>query len=994
MQDLLLIHFSDSILRKLLFLGVLVFALSGNNLAQEFRSQSRQYNEDADTLGEIEGDVKSRIIRGRVWSFTTNEVLPVAVIRVVGTNSEVQSNAEGYFAIKLDLSKPGQLVCSYVGFWADTQTVTEKTGYVNFRLRESYTTIKDVVVSASRKNERRFESPVTIEVLTPRDLRVNPSLHMYERMTNMATVDAITTSANFKTLNTRGFNTSYNQRFIQRFDNMDLSMPGFNLSLGALNGPIDLDVERMELIPGANSALYGPNAISGLMNTTSKSPFQYQGLSVELKTGVNHIDGLDSKPQPMYDFNLRYAKALNKKIAGKITFGYMQVADWHATDYRDISNYSYTNNLKDYGYAPGPGNPGYNGMNIGGDEVSAIFDTSIKAPVTNQPFLKNGALRVSRTGYRENQLFHYQPFMLKGDVGFYFRPGRDIEISLTSRFGLGTSNFQTDNRTQVSNYFLQQHKVEAKGRNFTFRSYISAEDIGEAVDISLTSVNMNRAAKADQNWFMQYLLAYSGFYNSLAWLTGNDSILPYNDATARKFADGNNNKLYPTLLALTGNDSATARLILGNARFEPGTRGFDSVYAILKTKAFKEDGGRIRSISKNWYSELVYDFSSLVKPFSLQAGVNYRLYMPNTLGSVFPDTSNLIYFNEVGGFVQAAKSFLNDRLKVQGSSRLDVFQQFEPRVSPRLSFVYLLGDKKQHSLRVSAQIGYRMPALIDMYSHMDVKGALTFGGFLSDATRLGIVMQGGDGKQLVNVYTSSSVNEFLYTGDSTKLKKPVIRDIAPEELQTIEFGWRSFLREKVETDFNIYFNRFQNLVSAQQYIGPIKRSDTINAAYVKNQQQTQVYRRAANADFPVSAYGFAITVNYYRNSNWSYYANYNFNELITSEDFIRQNFEKGFNTPKHKVNAGVRGTRFYKNLGLAANLRWVDAFYFSEYDRVGMLDAYYTLDMAFNYTLPKQKLLLKLGGTNVTNYRYVQALGSPTVGALYYFSVVYDGLIK
>jgi outer membrane receptor protein involved in Fe transport len=90
----------------------------------------------------------------------------------------------------------------------------------------------------------------------------------------------------------------------------------------------------------------------------------------------------------------------------------------------------------------------------------------------------------------------------------------------------------------------------------------------------------------------------------------------------------------------------------------------------------------------------------------------------------------------------------------------------------------------------------------------------------------------------------------------------------------------------------------------------------------------------------------------------------------------------------------MRGTRFYKNLGITANLRWVDAFYFAEYDRVGMLDAYYTVDLALNYTFIKQKVMLKLGGTNITNTQYIQALGSPTVGALYYVSILYDGLIK
>lgn len=991
MHPFFFIPHNSGIPGKFLLLCILVVAFTWSAYSQEFRSQSKRYNEEADTLGNAEGDVQSRIIRGKVRSAVNDEILPVAVIREMGTTNAVNAGVDGTFYIRLNVSKPTALICSYIGFQTDTQYVDENTRRVNFRLKEVFTTITEVVVSASRKNERKFESPVSIEMLYAKDLRYNPSLNMYERMTNMASVDAITTSINYKTLNTRGFNSSYNQRFIQRLDNMDLSMPGFNLSLGALNGPIDLDVERMELIPGANSALYGPNAISGLMNTISKNPFQYQGLSVELKTGANHLDQIDNSPKPLYDINLRYAKVLSKKFAAKINFGYMQAADWQANDFRDVSNYTYTNNLNAYGYAPGPGNPGYNGMNIGGDEVSAVFDTSLRAPVTNQPFLEKGALRVSRTGYRENQLFSYRASMLKSDVGFYFRPSKGMELSWVSRFGYGSSNFQTDNRTQIVGYFVHQHKLEFKAGPLSFRSYVSAEDIGEAIDISLTSVNINRAAKPDENWFMQYLFAYSGQYNAMAKAMGYDTLDPGNDAAARKFADGDNSHLYPVLQAF---DPASAPLILGKARYEPGTPAFDSVMNIIKTKAFKDDGGRIKSTSKNWYTELVYDFSHLTGTFSLLAGMNYRLHAPYTSGSVFPDSVNRIYFNEAGCFVQAGKNLFDQRLKVQGSMRLDAFQRFSPRLSPRLSLVYMLGKQQQHSLRMSAQIGYRMPALIDMYSHMNVKGALTFGGFLQDAIDLDIVKQGSDGSQLVNVYTQSSVNEFLYSGDSTKLIKPLIQDIAPEALQTLEFGWRSFLMDKIETDFNLYINRFQNLISAQQYVGPINRSDTINPSYVKKQQQTQVYRRAANAPFPVSSYGFTATINYYRNLKWSYYANYNYNELITSVEFINQNFAKGFNTPKHKINFGIRGNRFYKNFGVIANVRWVDTYYFAEYDRIGTLDAYSNIDLAFSYTLTKQHIIFKLGGTNITNSRYVQALGSPTVGALFYVSCLFDELIR
>lgn len=965
--------------------------LSAKNIhSQEFRSQSRQYFEEADTLGDVEGDVKNRIIRGNVRT-EKNEIIPIAIIKEFGTKNIVASSVDGSFYIKLNLVKPTFLICSFIGYENDTQLVNDKTKFVKFRLKENYNSLKDIVVSTSRKNERKFESPVAVEILTGRDLQYNATLTMYDRIQNMATVDAITTSINFSTLNTRGFNSSKNHRFIQRFDNMDLSMPGFNLSVGQLNGPIDIDVDRMELIPGASSVLYGPNAISGLMNIMSKSPFQYQGLTVELKTGVNHLDRIDNTPQPLYDFNLRYAKAFSKSFAAKVTMGFAQMSDWHATDYRDISNYQYDNNLTTYGYKVGPGNPGYNGLNIGGDEVSAVIDTSVLDPITKKPFLPKGPLRVSRTGYSEDQLFNYKPYTIKSDIGFYYRPKKGMELSWTSRFGLGSSSFQIDNRAQISNFILQQHKIEFKSKNLTFRSYVSIEDIGEAIDISITAININRISKSDDNWFMQYLFAYSGRYNALAKVIGKDTLIPNNDAAARKFADSDNSGLFDLIKQ---NAPGVENLILGNARYEVGTKGFDSVLNIVKNNHFNNNGGRIKSTSKTWYSELIYDLSDISRVFTLQTGLNYRLYAPNTQGSVFNDGVNPIYVNEIGGFMLAEKKIMDERLKFQGAFRMDAFQRFTPTFSPRISVVALLGNKKQHSVRASAQIGYRMPALVDQFSDININGAYTFGAFYNDVAKLNLVRNNSDGSPFVNLYTQKSVSDFLYTGDSNKLVKPIIKDIAPEELRTIEIGWRTFLFNKLETDINFYFNTFQNQVTTQGFIGPKIRTDTINAAYAKTQEKTQLYRKAVNSLVPVSSYGISATINYYQNQKWMYYLNYNFNTIVENQAFIEQDYVNGFNTPRNKFNIGFRGTRFYKNWGVSSNLRWVESFYFREYDRIGMIDAYHNLDLMVNYTFVKQKTILKFGGTNITGNRYIQALSSPSVGTILYFSIMYDGLIK
>ncbi|MDP3929841.1 MAG: TonB-dependent receptor [Bacteroidota bacterium] len=956
--------------------------------AQDYRTKSKRNSKQADSTSK---NISSKVVFGKVKSRQNNEVLALANIFQLGTINATQSDEQGNFQIKLDVQASQKLVCTYFGFESDTLKIEATTGEVIFLLKEKFYTINDIVISVSRKNEKKFESPVTVETITAREIQYNSALNVYDRLAMLTSVNTITTSFNFKTINTRGFNSSYNTRFIQRYDNMDLSMPGFNLAVGLLNGPIDLEIERVELIPGANSALYGPNAINGLMNTSAKNPFLYPGLSVNVKTGVNHVDGIDNAPSLVQDFSMRYAHVFNEKFAAKISVGYQHAKDWKGTDYRDVGDYNLSDNNTNYGYKPGEGNPGYDGVSIGGDEVATVFDTSLKAPIINLPFLPKGALRVARTGYREVDMFEYNPYSLKTDIGFHYKPSKHTELSWTSRLSAGSSNFQIANRAQIKDFFLQQHKVEWKAKHYSARAYTTIEDIGETFDFGLAAINMNRAAKSDNNWFLQYLLAYSGFYNSMANQLGIDTIASGNDAAARKFADSDNSHLFQSIY--DNYDTTLAKLILGRERFEPGTTAFDSIFTHLKATPFHIGGASLRSKSRTYNVDFLYDFTHLVKRYTLIGGVNYRLHAPRSFGSVFNDANRTIYSNELGAFLQAGKSFFAERLQLQASARLDVLQRFNSQFSPRISMVYLAGQKRQHSFRASAQIGFRSPTLMDQFFTNEIMSVTTFGGFISDAERLNLFTQNNQGVKIANLYTMNSVNTFIATGDSNVLVRPNLRDIKPEELRTIELGWRAFASNKIETDVNVYLVSFQNLINTEQYIGAINTQDTLSPSYVKNREKTMVYRRAVNSEIPLHSFGFSVSCNYYLNKNITIFGNYNLNTLSNAAVYDKA-FVTAFNTPRNKVNSGFRVMNVYKGVGISSNIQWVDSYYFKEYSRAGIVNAYYFIDLSIHYALPKQKLLLKLGGTNITNNRYIQALGSPTVGAMYYFSVLYDSIFK
>ena len=114
-------------------------------------------------------------------------------------------------------------------------------------------------------------------------IRETPSFNFYEGLQNVKSLEMVTSGLTYKQINTRGFNDTGNARFLQLVDGVDNQTPGLSFAVGNLFGSSDLDMESVELIPGSASALYGPVAFNGVLMMRTKDPFQYQGLSVQLR---------------------------------------------------------------------------------------------------------------------------------------------------------------------------------------------------------------------------------------------------------------------------------------------------------------------------------------------------------------------------------------------------------------------------------------------------------------------------------------------------------------------------------------------------------------------------------------------------------------------------------------------------------------------------------------------------------------------------------------
>ncbi|MDB4033686.1 carboxypeptidase-like regulatory domain-containing protein, partial [Flavobacteriaceae bacterium] len=576
-------------------------------------------------------------IKGTVVDSNSMPV-PGANVVIDGKPIGTVTDFDGNFVLETSENPPFTLKISSIGYSQATARVTSNNQTISVTLEEANTMLDEIVISASRTPERLFESPVTVERFGIKEIKNTASVDFYDGLENLKGVDVNTNSLTFKSINTRGFATFANTRFMQLVDGMDNSTPALNFPIGNLVGMIETDVQSVELLPGASSALYGANAFNGILFMRSKSPFDYEGVSVSLKRGVTsqNASGSFGNPEtnPYTDVSIRLAKKFSDKFAAKVNVGYLKGTDWVANNVTDKRNNGFTRDNLDY-----------DGINVYGDEVSTNIK-GVAVALEAMGVLPAGAnalvpsVVVSRPGYMESDLTNYNAESLKADWGLYFRPfANDFEIQYVGKYGTGNTIYQGTNRYNIKNFMQQQHKIEVRNDNFFVRGYVVADDAGDSYDMVFTGININRAWKDDNTWFGEYVGNYA-----LATLAGASNEAAHAAGLAA---------------AQTG-------------RFEPGTSEFQAAFDKSVQDPNLSTGSKFQDASKYYHADANYNFSHLIDFADIQIGGSFRRYNLNSSGTIYTDSDGTISYNELGIYSQIQEDIEmgnESSLKLTGSVR-------------------------------------------------------------------------------------------------------------------------------------------------------------------------------------------------------------------------------------------------------------------------------------------------------------------------------------
>ena len=926
-------------------------------------------------------------IKGKIIDGLSNETLIGATVIIKESGKGTSTNFDGEYSIIYKGKLPTILSISYLGYKSLEIEVNSQNPKA-IKLFADSKNLKEVKVVDSRITQKQKEAALTVESLDMIAIKETPSANFYDGLGALKGVDITAASLGFKVINTRGFNSTSPVRSLQIIDGVDNQSPGLNFSLGNFLGSSELDIQRVEIIQGASSAYYGPNAFNGVISMETRNPFMQPGLSIQYKFGSRNL----------FENSVRLAeKFQNSKgedvFAFKINVSYMQAHDWEADNMAAVDGTTSADN---------PG--GYDAINRYGDEDTDGNLNDVRDNFNLNYFTHPGLGKFHRTGYMEKDIVDYNTKNFKAQSSLHFMLTPKTELIYALNYSTGTTVYQGDNRFSLKNIQFWQNKLELRQKDkFFIRAYRTEEDAGDSYDAVFTALKLQEYNQVDnQEWYTAYK---NNWKDNFSWDDVNFEYLMQLDSM-----DFNTGSFYYSYLinetAYTQNEftnicdsvlNANTDLIIANHgtvrdltdlesnRLVPGTEEFKAALEDITSKTAYLHGGTgfyDKSALNHIHSEYQFnpDFATI------KIGANFRQYTPDTKGSLFMDTATMITNKEAGFYTGIETNLFGEFLKMNSTFRADKNENFDLNFSPAMSLV--LKPSEKDIIRFSFSSAIRNPTLSDQYLYYNVGRAILIGNLEGHGEDYGenlVTVQ-----SLINYYLPAQLSK-----DSLEFFS--VAPIKPEKAQSFEVGYRSTFFNKVYLDANYYYSKYTDFIGYQ--IGV--KFDTIGNsnpdAYEISMPSIQAYRMAANAQSTVTTQGASIGMNYYLSPNITLNGNYSWNKL--NKEGEDDPIIPAYNTPEHKYNLGVVGRDIHlsatknilRDFSFSINYKWVEEFIFEGSPQfTGIVPTYDLVDMQISKKLQQLNATIKVGSSNLLNNMHYEVYGGPYIGRMTYCSLLFN----
>lgn len=268
-------------------------------------------------------------IQGRVSDAQSGSPLISALITVSNpqgrTVATVLTNRDGTYAASV-AAGTYELSLSAIGYGTQRMgsiaVTAGATARLDFQAASRAVELNPVVISVGREYEKALSAPARVEVITSEQIRSRPATSAVDHLRSVPGIDVIQQGVQSTNVVARGFNNIFSGALHALTDNRIAGVPSLRVNVLSFIPTADDDIERMEVVLGPGSALYGPNTANGVLHIMTRSPLRDQGSSITITGGEQSIFG----------GSFRTAQRFGDRLGVKVSGQFLRAEEWAYVD--------------------------------------------------------------------------------------------------------------------------------------------------------------------------------------------------------------------------------------------------------------------------------------------------------------------------------------------------------------------------------------------------------------------------------------------------------------------------------------------------------------------------------------------------------------------------------------------------------------------------------------------------------------------------------------
>ena len=289
------------------------------------------------SAGSDELQAQPATVQGVIRDAASGEGLPGAVVRFYRTDRDAEPAggvADINGAYRLRGLAPGtwRAVASSIGYDDSEEIIVELAAgsvtELDFSLDEAATPEGTaVVITASKRSEKATEAPASTSVITAQEIEQENAVTPADYVRGTKGLDIVQGGLAQNTIVARGFNNAFSGTLRTITDHRFANLPSLRYNAYYFIPLVNEDIEQIEIVRGPGSALYGPNATSGVMHIITRSPFSSAGTWASITVGERDL----------FQGMVRQAGLFSDRVGYRISAQYMQGTDWGYDDPAEAS---------------------------------------------------------------------------------------------------------------------------------------------------------------------------------------------------------------------------------------------------------------------------------------------------------------------------------------------------------------------------------------------------------------------------------------------------------------------------------------------------------------------------------------------------------------------------------------------------------------------------------------------------------------------------------